>query len=116
VVRCEGLERPAPTVCAGRSTSALDPASDKLNIDLVNGHGLKDPFSWAPPALAVCCCSVGLLHGASGGGRWGGGEGGAPGQARLSRGASSGELCWDFAGGRLGMPLAHPPAAGRLSV
>jgi hypothetical protein len=31
VVRCEGLERPAPTVCSARCTATLDPGSDKLN-------------------------------------------------------------------------------------
>jgi hypothetical protein len=46
-------------------------------------------------------------------GGWGrevGGEGEH--RARLaSRGASLGGLCWGFAGGRLGMPLAHPPSS-----
>jgi hypothetical protein len=120
-VRSDGLEKPATMVCAARCTSTLDPANDQIKYRHVTGHGLKDPFSWAPPALAACCCSVGLLRGAGGGGRWGG-----RGQhrARLaSRGASLGALCWDFAGGRLGMPLARPPiswpnrgpAVGRIS-
>jgi hypothetical protein len=96
VVRCDGLAKSATTVCAARCTATLDPASDQIKYRLATGHGLKDSFSWAPPALAVCCCSVGLLRGAGGGGRWGGG---APGQTRTQ----AGERAWaSFVGTLLG--------------
>jgi hypothetical protein len=49
--------------------------------------------------------------GGGAGGAGGGGGGGGPSRARLvRRGASLGGLCWDLAGGQLGMPLAHPPS------
>jgi hypothetical protein len=106
VVRCEGLANPASTVCAARCTATLYPVSDQNKYRLVTGHGLKDSISWAPPALAICCCSVGLLRGAGGGGRRGG-EGGAPGQARKPGGRA-----WaSFVGTLLGMPLPHPPSS-----
>ena len=72
VVRYDGLATSPPTVCAARCTATLGPGSDKLNWSVTGLYLYRLPFSWAPPALAVCCCSVGLLRGA-------GGEGGSTG-------------------------------------
>ena len=107
VVRFEGLAKPPPTVCAARCTATLGPGSEKLNWS-VTGLYLYRLLSLgllllSLSAVVPLACSAGRV-----GGRWGGrGEY----RARLaSRGASLGGLCWDFAGGQLGMPLARPPS------
>jgi hypothetical protein len=106
VVRCEGLEKPAPTVCAARCTATLDPGSDKLNIDLVTDHGLRDSFSWAPPALLSAAVPLTCSAGRVGEGGWGGGGGGG-GQARKlggELGRALVGLCWGPAGNAVGPP------------
>jgi hypothetical protein len=94
-----------------RCTAMFELPLPKLNIDLLY-------WSW-PKGLFLlgssCSCCLLLFRWPAPRGGWGrevGGKGGAPGARPASRGASLGGLCWDcFAGGRLGMPLAHPSSS-----